>query len=211
MPSAAIFTNIIDRMFARRRKLSGSQAILLTFDDGPHPDITPAVLDRLKIYRARALFFIVGSRIEKAPDVLNRILAEGHLIGNHTYEHRLEKDPALCAYLLDVRRCQLQLKQLTGVAPIYFRAPMGRRSAGALLAPRLLGLRQVLWSADSDDWKLRTKEAAISCGQRLCETVQGGDIVLLHDDNPWTVTVLDRLLPSLATRGLDLRSGMEML
>jgi peptidoglycan/xylan/chitin deacetylase (PgdA/CDA1 family) len=88
---------------------------------------------------------------------------------------------------------------------------MGRRSAGALLSPRLLGLKHILWSADSDDWKLRSKDAAIACGQRLCDTVQGGDIVLLHDDNPWTVTVLDLLLPSLVARGLDLRSAVEVL
>ncbi len=201
----------LDKVFGRRRKLSGGNAVLLTFDDGPHPEVTPAVLDRLALYHARALFFVVGSRIDKAPHLLNRILAEGHVIGNHTYAHAIEKDPWPVRYLWDVRRCQSLLKDLTGHTPRYFRAPMGRRSAGALLTPRLLGLQHILWSADSDDWKLRNEQAALDCGRRLCESVSPGDIILFHDDNPWVVNVLDIVLPHLESRGIDLRFGISWL
>jgi peptidoglycan/xylan/chitin deacetylase (PgdA/CDA1 family) len=120
MAAASALTFFLDCVFGRRRKLNNPRSVLLTFDDGPHPDVTPAVLDRLRTYQARALFFIVGSRIEKAPEMLNRILAEGHRIGNHSFEHRLEKDPRLISYYFDVRRCQSQLAQLTGTTPAFF-------------------------------------------------------------------------------------------
>ena len=202
---------LVDRIFGRRRMLDGSNSILLTFDDGPHPDVTPSILDRLRTYNVRAVFFVVGSRISRAPELLRSILAEGHLIGNHSYAHVLEADPWLPAYLLDMRRCQALLKNLTGQAPRLFRAPMGRYTMGGLVAPRLLGLRHILWSVDSEDWKLRDAEAALACGQRLCSSVQPGDIVLFHDDNRWTVTVLDVLLPHLASRGAELSKGAAML
>ena len=155
--------------------------------------------------------FAVGSRINGSGALLKRIVDEGHLIGNHSYEHRLESDPWPIAYLRDVRRCQATLLELTGRRPSLFRAPMGRHSVGALVTPRLLGLRHVLWSADCDDWQLRDAQAARESGERLCGTVQPGDIVLLHDDNPWVVTVLDILLPALQSRGIDLHSAVERL
>jgi len=198
-------------MFGRRRRLGRSDAVLLTFDDGPDPEVTPAVLERLRRYDALAVFFVVGSRIQRAPKVLADILSDGHLLGNHTYEHRLDRDPGVIPYWLDVRRCQAIVTRLTGQTPHLFRAPMGRYSAGALLAPRLLGLGHLLWSADSHDWALRCKEAAAACGQRLCAAVAPGDIVLLHDDNPCVLTVLDVLLPELARRGIDMASGINGL
>jgi len=201
----------LDRVFGRRRRLRCDRAVLLTFDDGPDSVVTPAVLERLKRYQARAVFFVVGSRINKARDVLSQILAAGHALGNHTYAHRLDRDPWLISYCIDVRRCQRLVTRVTGQAPRFFRAPMGRYSAGALLAPRMLGLDHLLWSTDSHDWKLRGEEAAKTCANRLCADVRPGDIVLLHDDNPWVLTVLDILLPTLASRGIDLCSGVNGL
>ena len=140
MAAPALLTKTLDAAFGRQRKIRSADSVLLTFDDGPHPEVTPAVLDRLRKYGARALFFVVGSRISKAPHLLERILAEGHVIGNHSYEHRLEKDPRLISYLSDVRRCQRLLMNMTGVAPKHFRAPMGRQTAGALFGAAAVGL-----------------------------------------------------------------------
>jgi peptidoglycan/xylan/chitin deacetylase (PgdA/CDA1 family) len=202
---------IFDALLGRRRTIGARNTVLLTFDDGPDPHVTPEVLDRLKEYDARAIFFVVGSRINRAPHLLERIRGEGHLIGNHTYAHRLDKDPGLALYLRDVRHCQTLIEELTGDAPRFFRAPMGRRSLGALLSPSLLGLRHVLWSFDSDDWTLRDEKSAVRCAQRLCSSVTQGDIVLFHDDNPWVLILLDRLLPHLKTRGIDLHSAIGQL
>ena len=204
----SLASSALDFACGRQRNLKIPGAVLLTFDDGPDPEVTSAVLDRLRAFGARAIFFVVGSRLGKAPHLLARILKEGHLLGNHTFAHRLDRDPGPIAYYRDVQQCQRAIQELTGQQPRLFRAPMGRSSAGALLAPRLLNLKQVLWSADSADWRLRSREAALECAARLCTTVVPGDIVLLHDDNPWVVTVLDELLPHLRSQGVDLTNGV---
>jgi peptidoglycan/xylan/chitin deacetylase (PgdA/CDA1 family) len=208
---ARIARGALDVIFARRRRAPSTQAVLLTFDDGPHPTVTPAVLDRLAAHEARAIFFIVGSRIGKAPSMPAKVLAAGHRLGNHTHLHRLDRDPWFVPYVQDVRRCQDDIVAVTGSSPTLFRAPMGGRGLGAWVAPRVLGLRHVLWSVDSRDWTLRSAAAAAECGEALCSRVQGGDIVLFHDDNPWTPAVLDIVLPCLKARGLDLRTAVDGL
>jgi peptidoglycan/xylan/chitin deacetylase (PgdA/CDA1 family) len=185
--------------------------VLLTFDDGPHAEVTPAVLDRLKRFDAHAAFFVVGERIAHAPSVLERMRAEGHLIGNHTYSHPLGRPPGLAAYLHDISRCQDAVHQQLGERPTLFRPPQGRISLGSVAAPRWLGLQTIYWSIDPADWRLRTRRAARAVGRRLTGEVGAGDIVLLHDDNPCVLTVLDVLLPALAEYGCDLGCGVEML
>jgi peptidoglycan-N-acetylglucosamine deacetylase len=185
--------------------------VLLTFDDGPSEKVTPGVLDRLSQYGARAVFFLVGKRIGSSGWLVNRIVSDGHLIGNHTYSHPLGVDPFLPAYVRDVRRCQELLGEITGEPPRLFRSPMGRSSIGALLAPRILGLRHILWSRDVADWSLRDDANARLAGERLARSVKAGDIVLLHDDNPCVLALLDVLLPALTMQGFDLASGLRSI
>src|SRR5262249_43297676 len=124
MKLARAATNVLDACFGRRRKVNVANAVLLTFDDGPHAEITPSVLDRLRDFQARAVFFVVGNRIDGSADLLKRMMAEGHLIGNHTYTHPLGRDPGPLSYMRDVRRNQELLAQLTASSPRLFRAPM---------------------------------------------------------------------------------------
>jgi peptidoglycan/xylan/chitin deacetylase (PgdA/CDA1 family) len=203
-PLLQIIQRGLDWIGARQRRLHHSSAVLLTFDDGPHPTITPAVLDRLCVYHARAAFFVVGNRIDRAPAVLSAILASGHYLGNHSFAHRLDRDPWLIAYYRDVVRCQRLLHERTGQWPRLFRAPMGRSSLGALLVPRILGLRHLLWTWEAQDWAVRDAKAAARCAAFLCSHVRPGDIILLHDDNPWILPILDILLPHLREHGFDL-------
>jgi peptidoglycan/xylan/chitin deacetylase (PgdA/CDA1 family) len=209
MKLSRAFTNLLDVCFGRRRTVNLANAVLLTFDDGPNADITPSVLDRLRDFQTRAVFFVVGNRTDGSVEILKRILAEGHLIGNHTYTHPLGRDPGPISYVRDVRRNQELLEQLTARPPRLFRAPMGRNSPGALISPRLLGLQQVLWSVDSEDLRLRTTAEAAARAEQLKNEISGGDIVLMHDDNQCALTMLDVLLPHLKSRGLDLHSAVE--
>jgi peptidoglycan/xylan/chitin deacetylase (PgdA/CDA1 family) len=192
-----------------RERLPASEGILLTFDDGPDPDVTPAVLDVLARFKARAVFFIVGNRIPRAPHVLARILADGHVIGNHTFEHPLERIPGLAEYCRDVRRCQDRLESLTGRRPLVFRPPLGAITPASLISPRLCGLRTLLWSIDVDDWKLRRDDEAVNAGNLLSQRAGRGDIVLLHDDNPRVVILLETALPRFCERGLDLSRAIH--
>jgi peptidoglycan/xylan/chitin deacetylase (PgdA/CDA1 family) len=192
----------------RRLDRRAGKSVLLTFDDGPHPEITPAVLDRLQSYDARAVFFVVGYLIRRAGprgrELLNRALAEGHLLGNHTYRHDPYRKVSLRSYVRDLRDCQQLVADLTGERPKLFRPPLGSLTVQTLFAPKVLGLKTVYWSVECDDWQLQNAADARAYGERLADTVCAGDIVTLHDNNPHVVTVLDALLPKLAARGWDL-------
>ncbi len=192
-------------------RLRSENAVLLTFDDGPDAKGTPRVLDLCRAHRARAVFFVVGNRIPRAPEMVRRAAAEGHVVGNHTFFHPLTHTPWLLPYVRDVSRCQAAIGDMIGYPPSLFRPPMGRTRLASLVAPKLFALRTVLWSVDADDWSLRSATAAIEWGQRLVERIQPGDIVLLHDDSPYVVPLLEVLLPTLSDRQCDLATGVELL
>jgi peptidoglycan/xylan/chitin deacetylase (PgdA/CDA1 family) len=188
-------------------------AVLLTFDDGPHAESTPIVLELLKEYKARAIFFVVGARIHRAPHLLERILDEGHALGNHSYSHPLERQHRFGAYLQDLQKCQKTIEQLTSHRPKYFRPPLGTLSLTSLIAPRLLGLTTVLWSASGNDWGLRNAQEAHAAAETLAKELTArtspNDIVLLHDDHPYIGEMLKVLLPQLAARNCDLSSALD--
>jgi peptidoglycan-N-acetylglucosamine deacetylase len=188
--------------------------VLLTFDDGPHPEATPTVLKLLRQHNARAIFFVVGNRIQRAPDLLQRILDEGHLIGNHSYAHPNGRQLPFAAYLDDLRRCQDEVSKLTGKSPRFFRPPLGVFSMTSMTVPRILGLEPVLWSLDARDWGLKNANEAETAGNRLARELAANDlreIVLLHDDHIHIDTVLKPALQSLSARSCDMRSGVETL
>jgi peptidoglycan/xylan/chitin deacetylase (PgdA/CDA1 family) len=195
----------------RRLDRRAGNCVLLTFDDGPHPEVTPAVLDWLAAHHARAVFFLVGRRIARAPWLLPRILREGHLIGNHSYGHANGRQPGPRAYYRDLDHCQSLIEEHTGARPTLFRPPGGRLSPVSVLVPRLLGLRTMKWSLDTDDWCCRTPEAAQRAAQRVAANVKARDIVLCHDDNPSVLSILAALPPVIRARGLDLWRGIEFV
>lgn len=169
--------------------------VTLTFDDGPDPEHTPEVLDRLKRFGLTAAFFLVGRNAAASPELVLRIAAEGHALGNHTFSHRRLGPFAFAASARDVIRCQ-------DVVPgaRLFRPPLGRLTPALWLAARRLGLRCVNWSLDGGDWGCRSAADAAECGRQLLEQVRPGDVVLLHDHHRWIGPILDVVLPGLAGR-----------
>jgi peptidoglycan/xylan/chitin deacetylase (PgdA/CDA1 family) len=180
-----------------RTRKAGSQRVLLTFDDGPHPEYTPAVLDRLAAHGISAAFFLVGSRITAASHLPQRIASAGHVVGNHTFSHRRFGWCERSGPLADVTRCQALLPGAT-----WFRPPLGRLTPGVWLAARRHGLRIMNWSLDSNDWRCRSESDARTCAVEVLESVRPGDIILFHDDRPWTCAILDMVLPGLRERHL---------
>ena len=172
-----------------RTRCAGSE-VLLTFDDGPHPEHTPAVLDRLAAFGVTAAFFLVGNRISD-PAIVDRIGGAGHALGNHTFAHATPRWRDLGSS--DVRRCQDAVPGAT-----LFRPPLGRLTPGLWLAARRLKLQCVNWSLDSGDWRCRSEADAMLCAKELLELVRPGDIVLFHDDHCWIGPILDVVLPALA-------------
>ena len=188
-----------------------SNCVLLTFDDGPHPEFTPSVLARLEAYKTRAVFFVIGRRIEKAPYLLRQIQERGHEIGNHTYTHPNSRQPWFLPYWQDLLRCQSIIEKQTGKRPKLFRPPGGRISLTSLLAPRLLGLRTVTWSLGVNDWRCHTTYEARQAARKILNKITAGDIILLHDDNPYGLEILDIILPEIRKREYDLFSGGSFL
>jgi peptidoglycan-N-acetylglucosamine deacetylase len=204
------------RLAIRRLRPGPTPSVLLTFDDGPDETVTPAVLDRLDAHQARAVFFVIGHQAERYPGLLREMTARGHVLGNHSYTHAdtyFEPHPAprLRPFRADVSRCQSILDAVTREGPRLFRPPGGRLTVSTILTPQLLGLRCTVWSREVSDWAFRTDDEGRAGGRRLVRDILPADIVLLHDNNPALLALLDVLLPGLRSRGLDLGSGARYL
>jgi peptidoglycan-N-acetylglucosamine deacetylase len=200
---------LIPRALLTRDLGRGSgQRILLTFDDGPDPAVTPAVLDLLETFSARAVFFVVGRKAAESPETLRRIRAQGHLVGNHSFQHRR---PPVRGYLRDLLRCQEVVRSHLGEAPALYRPPGGYLSPTTLAVPWLLGLRTINWTLDVRDHACRTRQQALVAARSLERMIQPGHIVLLHDDNVRVLDILEYVLPRLQSRGFDLGSAAALV
>jgi peptidoglycan/xylan/chitin deacetylase (PgdA/CDA1 family) len=182
--------------------------VALTIDDGPDPQVTPAVLDLLARHRVRATFFCIGERIARHPELARRITREGHEIGNHTAHHPYGFSlfgPA--AIRREIAAAQAQIETICNVKPRFFRAPAGLRNP--FLQPCLTsqGLQLASWTRRGFDTATGDADRVL---KRLTRDLQAGDILLLHDGRaartpdgiPVILAVLPRLLPVLAARQL---------
>jgi peptidoglycan/xylan/chitin deacetylase (PgdA/CDA1 family) len=178
----------------------GSSAVALTFDDGPHPTHTPAVLDRLRELRVRATFFVVGDRAAARPELVARIAAEGHAIGHHSYTHGAPHETSALALIDEARRTAALLERVLGARPSLFRPPHGKLTPGKLLGLWGLGQTVVLWNRDPKDWAC----GAIDPIRRWFQTepLAGGDILLLHDAHAHIAPALDAIVERAASLGL---------
>lgn len=198
-------------LLMRRLPSTCPDGVLLSFDDGPTPGVTEGVLARLREAGARALFCVVGRRVAEAPALLRSIRDAGHLIGNHSHDHDVSRLPAPGPYLRDAERCSAAIAAAVGSPPRWFRPPAGRIHPASLVVPRRLGMRVVMWSVESRDWRCRGDDDARAVAADLRDEIGGRDIVLLHDYDTWIHTLLDELLPALTARGLDLAAGAAAL
>lgn len=201
----------------RRLPTAGRAEVVLTFDDGPDPEVTPRVLDLLDQYGARASFFCIGARARANPHLVRDIVRRGHTVENHTDRHPYHF-AALPPDRLrrEIAAAQGTLAGLAGTPPCFFRAPMGLRSP--LLQPVLAGqgLRLVSWTRRALDG---LRGDPVAAGARLRRGLAAGDVLLLHDGGAArtpdgravALAVLPDLLEALAARGLrsvTLRDGL---
>jgi peptidoglycan/xylan/chitin deacetylase (PgdA/CDA1 family) len=177
----------------------------VTFDDGPHPEGTPRVLDILDTAGVKATFFLVGERVQAAPDVAAEIARRGHEIAVHGHRHRnlLRLTPGQIARDLD--QATATIAEATGAVPSLHRAPYGIYSWQALTEVRRRGLDPLLWSKWGHDWRAHRTPRQIS--DEATEALGPGDVILLHDADDYsapgswrnTVAALPDILTACST------------
>lgn len=176
-----------------------SNAISLTFDDGPDKE-TIKVLDVLKKHNAHGTFFCIGSKIEKHPEILKRIAAEGHAIGNHSYGHS-NFFPTLSEKKVtaELKRTNAEILKATGKACDLFRPPFGVMNPKIAKAASQLGMKIIGWNIRSYDTVSKNEKSLID---RVLKRLQPGSVVLLHDNLPNCAAVLERILSEASNRKL---------
>lgn len=196
--------SLVAGITAQRVRVRGPRhatALHLTFDDGPHPTVTPMLLDLLAQHQARATFFLLGRNVAQHPEIVERILREGHAIGNHSMTHANFRKASVGQQLREVRQADEAMSRIDGQRLHPFRPPHGHATVTTILNAVLRPQPLVLWNFDSEDYHLQ--------GAPLVERLkryqpQGGDILLFHDDMPHTVEALRTLLPIWRQAGLSL-------
>jgi peptidoglycan-N-acetylglucosamine deacetylase len=188
----------------RRRFLrdgpAGCGSACLTFDDGPHPEHTPRLLDALGEHGVAATFFVVGRRARRHPGLVRRIAAEGHEVGNHTFTHPEPWRVSTRRLLAEVRHTGGLLADLLGRETCLFRPPYGRVSAPQLWGLWRAGQAVVLWDADPRDFSRGSAEEVREWFRS--RPLRGGSLVLLHDDRPHAGAVMPDLAASARALGL---------
>jgi peptidoglycan/xylan/chitin deacetylase (PgdA/CDA1 family) len=192
--------------------------IAVTFDDGPDPNVTPAVLDILRQRGVKATFFMVGSHAEDHWELARRVVEEGHEVGNHTYSHRNLVSLGRAGTCAEFLRAQEALKAVTGVEPRLFRPPRGLYNRYILELAREHRVTVALWTRSSRDWlELRPDEMV----RGLLQNVRGGDVLLFHDGGNlirttggWRQNVVEGLpvlLDELDARGFKFVTVSELM
>lgn len=199
---SAVLTLALLLIFVTPQARAGGQTkgcIALTFDDGPSGKYTPALLDGLKERGVRATFFVVGENIKGNEDILKRIHNEGHVIGNHTLNHKNLAKESEAGVREQLVGCSDLVEQVTGQRPVVARMPGGSLNDDTRVVLAELGLPAIGWSVDTRDWESKNVDAI------LAETFQSGQygvrdgaIILMHDrvgvTTEATLLIVDRLL-----------------
>lgn len=182
--------------------------VSVTFDDGPHPDGTPAVLETLARHRATATFFVVGEQVERFPALAREIVAAGHELSVHGYRHRNQMRLLPGEFTDDLRRGIDLIGGVSGAPPRLYRPPYGIFTLTGLAQVRRASLQPLLWSKWGRDWREHTTPEEIT--RLASDGVTAGDVVLLHDADWYsspgshrnTAAALPMILEALAARGL---------
>ena len=191
--------------------------VALSFDDGPDPVITPQVLDVLVQYGAHATFFVIGESLAAHPEIGRRMAAEGHAIGNHSWQHsRWQNFYTAGWHGREIERGEQAIAAVTGSsAPVLYRPPVGLKSGELAHAAWRRGLTLVAWSLHSRDTRLKDAE---SIARRVLARVRAGDIVLMHDGHdlpgrtrPVCAAALRLILQGLREQGLECVTIPELL
>ena len=190
---------IFDKTTERPKKIA------LTFDDGPHPRYTEQILDGLAERDVKATFFVLGRNIEGREDIVKRIHDEGHLIGNHTYNHVRLTSLRLETACEELNKENQFIYDITGVYPLYVRPPFGAWREGLDCKMNMI---PVMWTVDSKDWMLKNVNEIVG---NVVDNVKEGDIILMHDWYDTSVTAAMQIVDELQKKGYDFVTVDELM
>lgn len=179
--------------------------VALTFDDGPSPKYTPLLLDGLKERNVRATFFLLGKNVKENQELVQRMQAEGHLLGNHTYNHvQLNKIPETTARQ-EIFKTNNEIYEATGKYPEYMRPPYGAWKKNMELCVEML---PVFWDIDTLDWKSQNVDAILKAAG---EEPEDGSIILMHDEYQTSVEAALLLVDRLKEKGYEFVTVDELI
>lgn len=179
--------------------------VALTFDDGPSPKYTPLLLDGLKERNVRATFFLLGKNVKENQEVVQRMQAEGHLLGNHTYNHvQLNKIPETTARQ-EILKTNNEIYEATGKYPEYMRPPYGAWKKNMELCVEML---PVFWDIDTLDWKSQNVDAILKAAG---EEPEDGSIILMHDEYQTSVEAALLIIDRLKEKGYEFVTVDELI
>lgn len=188
--------------------------VAITFDDGPDKTYTPQILDILKSHQVKATFFLIGEKANEHPDVVKRIYAEGHDLGNHTWNHRqLSKMPA-ADIEAEIARTDDLLKKTSGTAPKLFRSPYGETSEDIMRTAAQTGHSVIGWSVDTRDWEGHSAEAILATVKK---ELKPGAVILMHSaggkggNRANTVKALPQVIAYLKQQGYRIETVSELM
>lgn len=212
-PTGNVSATELKKYNAYYLKESDEKVIYITFDAGFENGNTEPILDALKKHNAKATFFVVGHYLETAPELIKRMCAEGHTVGNHTYNHPdMSAISDMESFQKEIQGVEEKYKEITGEEMVkFYRPPQGKYSLENLQMAKEMGYHTFFWSLAYVDWyqdKQPTKEEAF---QKLVPRIHPGSIVLLHSTSSTNAEILDELLTKWEEMGYSFGTLEELV
>ena len=186
---------------------SAHKTVYLTFDDGPIPEVTEWVLTLLKQHSIKATFFCIGDNIDKSPEVFQKVIKEGHAIGNHTYNHINGWNTDTAAYLKNTETCRQSIIDKSGIDTKLFRPPYGKISREQAKEVKDLGYQIIMWDVLSADFD--TTITPQKCLDNVIKNATNGSVIIFHDSLkafPNLEYALPKVIEYLKEKGFSFRT-----
>lgn len=204
-----IYANETHHVYSKNREKTGKVA--LTFDDGPHPRYTRAILDILEEYHITATFFVIGVNATLYPEALSEILNAECEIGNHSFTHKDLKDATSDEILNELLKCESAVREQVNINTRLFRPPRGFRTEILDETVMSYGYDIILWSIDTEDWAHTPSDMIV---KKVLSSLKDGDIILMHDytsGKNTTCEALKILIPEILKRGYEFVTVSELI
>ena len=213
LPVANVSAEELKKYNAYYADITEEKTLYLTFDAGYENGNTPAILDALKKHQVPAAFFVVGNYISSEPELIKRMVDEGHIIGNHTYSHPdMSKIAAQDSFKKELEDVEKLYTKITGLEmPKYYRPPQGKYSTANLQMAKDLGYQTFFWSLAYVDWYEDDQPTHDEAFDKLLTRVHPGAIILLHSTSSTNAEILDALITQWKEMGYTFKSLDELV